>query len=226
MPAKSKIDWPYQPLYLFNPATGCERGCSWCVVKNRVWPRIRHCYGNHDFNKVSFHPEQLHKPEIVKKPAYFFCGFYSDIEYWTNKMLEIVFRVIDNCQQHKFIFLSKNPIAYCGRSKSISACYPPISIGYGWPDNTMQGLTLCCTQTPYGQTEAIKEISKYPHPFLSLEPLLGTFFVTDLSKIERVIVGAQTGKDATPLCSSWIDSVRNNVPAEKIYFKKNIRKYL
>jgi protein gp37 len=208
---RSKIDWPYQPLYLWNPITGCERGCPWCVVKNRVWPRIKHCYGGHDFNKVTFHPEQLSKPYEIKKPAFFFSDFYSDIEYWTVKMMNVIFVVINDCKHHTFMFLSKNPIAY---------------YGYDWPENTMQGLTLTCTQIPHCQAEAIEEISKYPHPFLSLEPLHGTFFETDLSKIERVIVGAQTGVGAKAPCSSWIDSVKNNVPKEKIYWKSNIRKYL
>jgi protein gp37 len=70
-------------------------------------------------------------------------------------------------------------------------------------------------------------LHKYRHrPFLSIEPLLGIIPKTDYTKFEIVIVGAMTGAGKIPPKPEWIESVRDNVPADKIYFKKNIRRYL
>jgi protein gp37 len=219
---KSIIDWP-RLTHTWNPIVGCKRGCefsgSGCYARKLHNKRheaykagkLQNCkqYAL-PFDQMQFFPERLEKcpPKSAKRV---FVGDMTDIDFWDREWFRWV---IDYCRafgKHEFMFLTKNPLAY---------------YGYCWPLNTWQGLTLTCTQTPQCQIEAIEEISRYPHPYLSLEPLLGTFFGVDLSKIELVICGAETGKSAFPPHPLWIDSVRNNVPAEKLHWKKNIKRYL
>lgn len=45
-------------------------------------------------------------------------------------------------------------------------------------------------------------------------------------KYELVIVGAITGPNPVKPQKEWIQSVKDHVPREKIYWKKNIQKYL
>jgi len=206
---KTKIDWPGLD-YLWNPVTGCRRECSYCVVRKRVWPRIKHCYGGHDFKNPTLQPDQFRRPASVKKPSTFFVGFYSDIEYWKREWLDDVLCTCNMNPRHTFMFLSKNYTAYDG---------------FLWPQNTMQGLTVTKIELVEGVDVAM--MFKYPHPFLSIEPLLG--YVRGGLKntpIERIFVGAMTGAEAVVPKPEWIQSVKDNVPADKLHWKTNIRKYL
>ena len=90
----------------------------------------------------------------------------------------------------------------------------------------MQGLTLTCAQTQHYQGENIETITKYPRPFLSIEPLHGYLQILIPKEIELVIVGAETGRGAKPPRPEWIENIKVFVPADKIYWKKNIRQYL
>jgi len=208
---KSEIDCDIPNLYTWSPVTGCPRGCSYCVVRNRVWPRIKHCFGNHDYNKIVFHPDRMDEPAKKRKPVTYFVGFYSDHEYWDYGIKIQILNECQLCYRHTFMFLSKNPIAYCG---------------YIWPKNTMKGLTMVGTETKHCQHEDILEMMKYSRSFLSIEPLLGTLKIEIGSQFERVIVGAQTGPGSVIPENDWIDSIRNNVPANKIFWKDSIKKYL
>ena len=206
---KTKIDWPGLD-YTWNPQVGCERCCPYCVVRKRVWPRIRHLYGNNDFDKVTFLPEQLDKPKEIKKPSKFFVNFYSDIEYSTRENLQKTIDVCLECERHTFMFLSKNTTSY---------------YAFDWPANVMCGLTITGGQPDTDFIDVILHQTKH-RPFLSIEPLLGIIPKTDYSNFELVIAGAMKGAEAIIPKKEWIESVRDNVPADKIYFKKNIRRYL
>jgi protein gp37 len=206
---RTKIDWPGLD-YTWNPQVGCSRGCPYCVVRQRVWPRIRHLYGNNDYDKVTFLPDQLFKPKEIKKPSKFFVDFYSDIEYSTRDNLQKTIDVCLKCERHTFMFLSKNTTSY---------------YGFDWPANVMCGLTITGCQPGKDFTDVVLHKTKH-RPFLSIEPLLGIIPKTDYSCFELVIVGAMTGKNAIVPQQDWIQSIKDNIPEEKIYWKKNIRGYL
>ena len=108
------------------------------------------------------------------------------------------------------MFLSKNPVAY---------------YGYDWPSNTMQGLTITGENFGLNFTDIVLQ-KRYPRPFLSIEPLLGNIPDADYSRFEKVIVGAMTGPKAVKPELEWVKSIKKNVPADKIYWKNNIKKYL
>jgi protein gp37 len=125
-----------------------------------VWPRVRHCYGDHNFNKVTFHPEQFTRPASVKKPSTFFVGFYSDIRYWNREWIEDTLHICEMHPQHTFMFLTKTYTAYDG---------------IAWPSNTMQGVTIQCDQSILPQEQIINTFLsiKDRRPFISIEPILG-----------------------------------------------------
>jgi protein gp37 len=112
--------------------------------------------------------------------------------------------------QHTFMFLSKNPRSY---------------LHFEWPKNTMHGLTVEEIRHPL-QGLNVCMMLDFPRPFLSIEPLLGYVYGKLPKNFERIIVGAQTGKGAIPPRLEWIQSVRDNVPADRIYWKRNIKRYL
>jgi len=208
---RTKIDWPGLD-YLWNPVTGCKRGCPYCVVRKRVWPRIKHCYGGHDFDKVIYQLNQSTRPLFIKKPSTFFVGFYSDCEYWQLNMWAPILRIIEKCSRHTFMFLSKNPLSYFGITQ--------------WPKNTMQGLTL----NLWTNAALSRRIHRRNDELSTSVPIYRAVIGLDskswLQEFERVIVGAMTGPGAVKPLPEWIQSIKDHVPAEKIYWKKNIRGYL
>ena len=215
---KSNIDWGILGLRTWNPVTGCPRGCSYCVVRNRVWPRVRHVFGGHDYNEVMFHPERLEEPLKRKKPSTFFVGFYSDCEYWREEFWVSVLSVCRHCPQHTFMFLTKGYNTYYDMSINFE--------DNGEPENIVCGVTLTGEQDEHQQFNYMLNLGNNNRSFLSIEPLLGLVKPVFVNSLERVIVGAMTGRKAIPPKPEWIQSVKDNVPPDKIYWKANIRKYL
>jgi len=76
-----------------------------------------------------------------------------------------------------------------------------------WADHIWMGVTV----------ETINEVSRIDHlrktlartKFLSLEPLLGPLPHLDLSGINWVIVGGESGPGARPMLGEWVLDIRN-----------------
>lgn len=203
---KTKIDWGVGQLWTWNPVTGCKRGCEYCYAK-----KIHDRFNKTQFTDITPHVSRIHEPMEQKKPCTIFVGSMSDIQYWGSNWIGNVLAICNSCPQHTFMFLSKNPASY---SDNI------------WPKNTMQGLTLTCTQTDHCQIEMVLAMIKLPRPFLSIEPLLGELMVhrSGLKYFEKIIVGAQTGPGAIPPKPEWMQSIMSNCPADKIFWKDSIKK--
>lgn len=204
---KTNIDWPGL-THTWNPITGCRRECYYCYAR-RIHERFD---PNVPFSHIEFHDERL-LDKMPRTPSKIFIGSMSDIEYWQPAWTE---QIIDVCRQnprHTFMFLSKSPGSYSG---------------FNWPVNTMQGLTITTNAgLSFYNSDKVVEIQKYTRPFLSIEPLLGMInFQLSFKSMELIIVGAMTGPGAIPPKPDWIQSIKRNVPAEKIYWKKNIKRYL
>lgn len=194
---KTDIEWCD---YTWNPITGCRRGCSYCYAR-----RIHERFYKTPFRNIVFHRERL-ADKMPKWPSRIFVGSMSDCQYWNINEFYQVLEVCNKNRQHTFMFLSKSEYSYKG---------------IYFPDNCMQGVTV----TMEGRRGAnIMEI--LPRPFLSIEPLLGNLEIRVDESLELVIVGAMTGPGATPPKPEWVQSVKDNVPADKIFWKNNIRKYL
>jgi protein gp37 len=136
----------------------------------------------------------------------------SDIQYWKKEWTE---KIIETCEYYftnTYMFLSKNYESY---------------LGFTWPENTMQGLTV---ESPGWQVawNMIIAHSSFPRPYLSIEPIMGGVWYELPREIQLVIVGAETGNRKNRVIpeKKWIQSIRDHVPEEKIYWKKNIQEYL
>jgi len=111
------------------------------------------------------------------------------------------------------MLLSKSPTVFYG-------------LGQNGIFNEMHGLTMTCEEVLTEMQEyKIREIESALRPFVSIEPLIGTL-KTDIMGCELVIVGAMTGPGAIKPEREWIESIKRHVPADKIYWKKNIQKFL
>jgi len=196
---KTNIEWCD---YTWNPITGCRRGCSYCYAR-----RIHERFNKTPFSEIIFHPKRMYDLDKLKGGEIVFVGSMSDIEYWNPENTKAILKDCSACPKTTFMFLSKSCFSYRG---------------FLWPPNTMQGLTI--THGLF-QSGPLRDMGIHRRSFLSIEPLMG--IVGDIpSHFEKIIVGAMTGPGAKPPEKKWIQSVINNVPADKIFWKSNINEYL
>lgn len=206
---RTNISWAD---YTWNVVTGCKRGCVYCYAR-----KIHNRFNKTPFSEIVFHPERLNDPAKIKKPSTIFVGSMSDCQYWSY---EQTVKILDACEYYftnTYMFLSKSPE------------YLP---SQGWEkkytySNIMQGLTV---EMPGNAImwNSILRMRNYYRSFLSIEPIAGGFYKLLPEFIELVIVGAETGnrKDKIIPKKQWIQSIIDNVPAEKIHWKPNIVPYL
>jgi protein gp37 len=161
------------------------------------------------FEEIQFFPDRLYDSMLrnSEKALKIFVGSMTDISYWDFRWVE---EVIDRCyffDQHTFMFLTKDYTAYDG---------------FDWPSNTMQGVTIECDKEILPQKQIINTFARIKNrrPFLSIEPLLGTLKVKIPEQYELVICGPETGKGALPPKPEWVESVKQNVPASILHWKK------
>ena len=200
---KDSIGWAQKS---WNPITGCKRGCPYCYAR-RIYER----FNKTPFSEMRFYPERLRDNGLrTKKPLIIFVGSMTDIAYAQPEWLREAKNVCNRYQQHTFMFLSKELSAYKN---------------HYWPPNTMQGLTV---EKIVDAMEIFMVLNMHccPRPFLSIEPLLGPITIKIPDIFERIMVGAMTGPGAIRPEKNWIESIRDNAPKGKIYWKRNIRGYL
>ena len=201
---KNSIGWAD---YTWNPVTGCKRRCKYCYAR-----KIHNRFYKYPFSEIRFHRDRLREPLKIKKPSKIFLGSMTDIEYWLPYMYsEVISFISTEGNYHTYMCLSKSAYQY----------------HEFYPKNTMQGLTVEMPSNVI-QTVQIAQIARMPRPFLSIEPIAGGLYKEIPESIELVIVGAETGnrKDKIIPQKEWIQSIKDNVPEEKIYWKKNILEYL
>lgn len=193
--------------FTFNPITGCKRGCSYCYAR-----RIHERFYKTPFTDIVFHKERLFD-KMPKEPSNIFVGSMSDCQYWNDSQWYDVLGVCKQNYQHTFMFLSKCPTAYHDVKM---------------PSNCMQGLTLTSIDSKDRLTMIDGLFNYASRPYLSIEPLLGNVVDAGVwyDLLDLIIVGAMTGVGALKPRLEWIQSIKDNVPADKIYWKSNIKKYL
>lgn len=200
---KTNIEWCD---YTLNPITGCRRGCPYCYAR-RIHNRF---HSDVPFETIQFHSGRMTDKELRRKASVIFVGSMSDIEYWEREDTEWILNRCRCYDHHTFMFLSKNPKSY---------------LGFDWPANTMQGLTMTKNDC-IGDGYLLTQMCRWPRPFLSIEPLLGMItYHSAFNIMEKIIVGAMTGPGAIKPKPEWIQRIKDCVPAEKIFWKKNIAGY-
>ena len=175
----SKIEWTNET---WNPVTGCSKyseGCQNCYAEKmtkRLAAMGQEKYKN-GFNKVVFHPEELNRDFGGKSKMIFVNSmsdtFHADIsKFQISKMLEYC----SFNKQHIFQILTKR----AARVEEFS--YPP---------NVWLGVTV--EKENYKNRIEFLRHTDAKIKFLSCEPLLGDLGELDLTGIDWVIVGGESG---------------------------------
>ena len=199
MSTKSKIEWTEQT---WNPATGCTKvspGCQNCYAE--AMARRLKGMGVKGYEKgfsLTLHPDRLNDPLTRKKPAIYFVNSMSDMfhEDIPDDYIRQVFDVIKRASQHTFQILTK-------RAERMERFFYYNDV----PSNAWMGVSVENREHGIPRIEYLRNI-KADIRFLSIEPLLEDLGALDLSDIQWVIVGGESGPRARPMDSKWVERIK------------------
>ena len=204
----SAIEWTEST---WNPVTGCTKvspGCKHCYAERMArrlrgmgQPRYRNGF------EPTLHDDLVELPLEWKKPRRIFVNSMSDLfhEEVPEPFLRRVFNVMRSAYWHRFQILTK-------RSERLARWAPSID----WPENVWMGVSVeSATYLP--RIEHLRSTAARVR-FLSLEPLLGPLHHLDLSGIDWVIVGGESGPGSRPMLSDWVLEIRDRCRQEEVPF--------
>ena len=208
----TKIEWTEKT---WNPVTGCSKcsiGCANCyaeIMARRLCAMGQEKYKN-GF-EVSLHEKSLNEPLSWKNPHTIFVCSMSDLfhEKISYNFIDKVLDTIEATPQHQYQLLTK-------RDKRMAKYFENRKI----PANVWLGVTVEAKSTK----ERINTLRNIPASirFLSCEPLLEDLGELDLSNIDWVIVGGESGKKARPMQENWALSIEEQVASSgsAFFFKQ------
>ena len=205
----SPIEWTDAT---WNPMTGCTKisaGCDHCYAYTVAYTKTRDIYlrrspvrdtpaGRADPFAPRFWPDRLAQPFGWRTPRRVFVNSMSDVfhAHFTIGQIQEVFAVMNACPQHQFQLLTKRPERAL-RLASHLTFTPNIWMG-----------TSVENESVAHRVEALREVPAFVH-FISAEPLLGPLDSLDLTGIEWVIGGGESGIGARPCDPQWARGLRD-----------------
>jgi len=212
MSDKSAIEWTDAT---WNPVTGCSKvspGCANCYAET-LSLRFGHSKlpwtPENAAANVVLHPERLSLPLTWRTPRLVFVNSMSDLfhELVPWEYIDQVFDVMEQAPRHTFQVLTKRP----ERMRALARLVPPnVWLGTSIENDRWTLRADYLRETP----RAIR--------FLSLEPLLGPLPSLDLTGIDWVIVGGESGAGHRPINPDWVRDLRDrcNTAGVAFFFKQ------
>lgn len=208
MATRSSIEWTEST---WNPVTGCTKissGCDNCYAE-RMAKRLQAMRQPNYQNgfRVTCHPDSLGLPLKWKKPQTIFVNSMSDLFHRDipATFIDAVFLTMNEARWHCFQILTKRT----GRLSRLAG-------RFNWTPNIWIGVTVENARH-VGRIDELRKISAAVH-FLSLEPLLGPLPELDLTGIDWVIVGGESGPGARPMERDWVSDIRDQCLATQTPF--------
>jgi protein gp37 len=215
----SKIEWTEKT---WNPVTGCTKvsaGCKHCYAETmtkRLQAMDVEKYSE-GFGKVRMHLDQINTPLHWKKPKMVFVNsmsdlYHEDIAPW---FVQEIYHTMAKAYWHQFQVLTKRP------ERIHYNCYRLYDkIKDEWVkiqplENVWVGTSIE-SERVLSRLEELKKANGYK--FLSLEPLLGPLPNLDLSGIDWVIVGGESGPKARPMHPEWVREIRYQCHEQNVPF--------
>lgn len=195
---------------------GCTKispGCLNCYAETLVDKRFKHVKWGRGNPRKRTSVDNWKQPLRWNRQAVeagthtrVFCASLADVfdnevpKQWRDDL----FALIRDTPNLDWQILTKRP----GEAAKYAATHP-------WPDNAWVGTSV------EDQKRAVRAqiITKIPAPvrFLSVEPLLGPVQL-DLTGIDWVIVGGESGNQCRPMETDWARSVRDQCRAAGVPF--------
>ena len=208
MATKSRIEWTEST---WNPVTGCTKispGCKNCYAE-RMAKRLE-AMGQPNYANgfsLTVHPHVVDAPLSWKTPQVIFVNSMSDLFHKDVPLafIQKVFDVMKRAHWHQFQLLTKRS----GRLLQLDS-------SLAWAANIWMGVSV----EAEGYQHRINDLrqTNAAVKFLSLEPLLGALPALDLTGIDWVIVGGESGPRARPMDEEWVIEIRDQCVDQGVPF--------
>jgi protein gp37 len=208
MATNSAIEWTEST---WNPVTGCTKispGCKHCYAE-RMAKRLQ-AMGQPNYANgfgLTPHEHALKLPLTWKKPRTIFVNSMSDLfhEQVPGEFILRVFDVMGRADWHQYQLLTK-------RSERLQELDSQLS----WQSHVWMGVSVEAQEYVH-RIDDLRQTHAQTK-FLSVEPLLGPLANLDLSGIDWVIVGGESGPGARPMKAEWVTSIRDQCRQARIPF--------
>lgn len=214
---RSAIEWTEAT---WNPTTGCDRvstGCDNCyamALSKRLKVMGQPRYQRDGDPRTSgpgfgltLHPDSLTLPLSWRRPRRVFVNSMSDLFHAQVPVpfLRQVFEVMAATPQHTYQVLTK-------RARRLRRLAGTLD----WPPNVWMGVSIEDMQV----VDRVDDLRAVPAAvrFLSCEPLLGPLPDMDLNGIGWVIAGGESGPNARPMESAWVEDLRDQCAVAGVAF--------
>lgn len=212
MAERSAIEWTDAT---WNPVTGCTKisaGCDNCYAE-RFSERFRGTHG-HPFETgfdLTLRPARLEQPLTWRQPKMIFVNSMSDLFHKEvpKSFIEKVFDTMERAHWHTFQVLTKRSSLMRNFLKQrYTSRQGPAHIwcGVSIEDGTKTSRLRHLQESPAGVR------------FLSIEPLIGPVGTLNLTGIDWVIVGGESGPRARPMDPQWVRDIRDQCKAAHVPF--------
>ena len=203
---KTSIGWADAT---WNPNGGCSimsEGCFNCYAMGLA---ARFASGGNDHyrglaefrkgkpqwtNAIRLYEHMLDKPIRWRKPRMIFVNSMSDLYHkdipldWIQK----VFSVMNQADHHIYQILTKRSVRLALLDEHLE-----------WQPHIWQGVSVENEDTFFKRVQFLRETSAHVK-FLSVEPLLERIVKPDLTGIDWVIIGGESGPKARHMSPSWV----------------------
>jgi protein gp37 len=204
----SPIEWTEST---WNPVTGCTKisaGCKHCYAETMA--RRLKAMGQPNYKNgfaVTTQPHMLEVPLRWKKPQMIFVNSMSDLfhEQVPLDYIHQVFDVMRRASWHTYQVLTK-------RARRLEQVAPLLP----WKLNIWMGVSVE-DATKYRRIDRLRRTRAHTK-FLSLEPLLTALPDLDLTGIDWVIVGGESGPHARPMDPAWVKDIRDQCVRASVPF--------
>ena len=200
MSTQTSIEWTELS---WNPTTGCTKvspGCENCYAETMARRlKAMGLKGYENGFTLTLQPDRLNEPLSRRKPSMYFVNSMSDLfhEDVPDQYINNVLSVISKANWHTFQILTK-------RAKRMAQFFNNKSI----PKNLWVGVTVENKKHGLPRIEHLRQISASTR-FISMEPLLEDLGLIDLSGINWVIVGGESGAKARPMKPTWAINIKD-----------------
>lgn len=218
MANSSSIEWTEAT---WNPTTGCSKispGCKNCYAeklsKRLKAMGVKKYQNNFKFTEQS---QDLELPLTWKKPKKVFVNSMSDLFHEDVRMEYIgsCFHIMLKAKQHYYQVLTKRPDTMADFSVFFDKYFGDIIPPHIWMGTSVENADF------KWRIDALREVKCHVR-FLSIEPLLGPMGKLDLSDIDWVIIGGESGAKFRPVKKEWILDIIKQCKKQKVkvFFKQ------
>jgi protein gp37 len=209
--AQSSIEWTEMT---WNPSTGCNKisaGCKYCYAE--VMARRLQAMGIDKYKdgfKLRIHEDALQLPYSWKQQKVVFVNSMSDL-FHKDVPLEFIKNVFNvmNDTEHVYQVLTKRADVLLNYHKELK-----------WTHNIWMGVSVE-NEKVIDRIDLLRQTNARVK-FLSCEPLIGPLSKMNLSGIDWVIVGGESGRNPRPMNEEWVLDIMDQCKDAdvKFFFKQ------